>query len=99
MNMASVVAPCSAHPALTSFGWLSVEVRLWEQCSTLGSQKKSRRCYEEARRRVKRRLTNMTNSRKRRGLVRRQPSFVSSVRKGSGDSYSESSERQEDINK
>lgn len=47
------------------------------------------RCYEEARRRTSRSESNMAD-----GRARLQPPVVSSVRKGSGDSYTESSERE-----
>lgn len=52
-----------------------------------------RRCYEEARRRMRRKPSNMADSRERRGRARLQLPVVSSVRNGSGDSYTESSER------
>lgn len=52
---------------------------------------KSRGCYEEAR--MRRRTSNMADSKVRRGRAKPQPPVVSSVRKGSGDSYTESSER------
>lgn len=58
-----------------------------------------RRCYEEARRRMRTRASNMADSRERRGRGRLQPPVVSSVRKGSGDSYTESSERERETNR
>lgn len=49
-----------------------------------------RSCYEEGRR--SRRVINMADCRERWGRVTSQPPVVSSVRKGSADSYTESSE-------
>lgn len=60
--------------------------------SPLSDRRQRRRCYEEARRR--RAASNMADSRERRGTARLQPPVVSSVKKGSGDSYTESSETQ-----
>lgn len=42
---------------------------------------------------MRRRTSNMADSKERRGRAKPQPPVVSSVRKGSGDSYTESSER------
>lgn len=52
-----------------------------------------RRCYEEAKMKTRSGTSNMAKSRERRGRARLQPPVVSSVRKGSGDSYTESSTR------
>lgn len=47
---------------------------------------------------MRRRASNMADSRERGGRAWLQPPVVSSVRKGSGDSYTESSERETHMN-